>query len=307
MSGVIKMLNIRHYTLISKIGMGAFGITYKAIDNNTHEKVAIKIINVNKVINKQYLIDEVNVLKAISSITGEDSCDPTISCYYENFIENWRGSENMFIVMEYIEGITLRDYINNRLKLNQIINKNVLWSIFYGLAKGLSHIHNKGIAHRDIKPENIMITNDGNIKFIDFGLSCVSKCFEVNCLNICGDGIVGSVPYVAPELFYNTPTHYGNGFSKLEKAKRSDMWAIGLVMFELANIIERFPFPSSNDPQQQIYYMLNYTFKNSNYKYDPNINIIVDSLIQDDPLLRITSKELLVHVSNMIISSNLFN
>lgn len=305
------MLNIRHYTLLSKIGMGSFGTTYKAIDNNTHEKVAIKVININKLTayeskNKQYLIDEVNVLKTISSIQGEDNCDPTISCYYENFIAQWRGAENMFIVMEYIEGMTLRDYINKRLELKQIINKNVLWSIFYGLAKGLSHIHNKGIAHRDIKPENIMITNDGNIKFIDFGLSCVSKCFEENCLNICSDKIVGSVPYIAPELFNNSTKYNENGLKRLESAKRADMWAIGLVMYELANIIERFPFPSSDDIPQQIYYMLNYPTKDSNYKYDPNINIIVNNLIQNDPMLRITSKELLVHISNMIISTNLF-
>lgn len=296
------MLNIKQYSLISKIGEGSFGSTYKAIDNSRHQKVAIKIINVNKVPNIQYLLDEVNVLKAISSL---DNCDPAISCYYESFLEKWKGSNNMFIVMEYIEGVTLRSYIDQLSVSNRQIDEKLLWSIFYGLAKALFYIHNQGIAHRDIKPENIMITPDANIKFIDFGLSCVSKCFEIGCLNICNGNIVGSIPYIAPEFVENN-LWVGDEVSRLEAAKRGDMWGLGLVMFELANIKDKFPFPISYDQYQQLYLMMISSPNKSQYKKDPNINLIVDSLIQKDPMSRITSQELLIHVSNMIISASLF-
>jgi len=297
------MLVIRDYTLIKKIGQGSFGETYKAFDMNKGENVAVKIVDVKKVSNVQSLLDEINILKAISS---QDNCDPAISCYYDSFRDIWMGAERMFIIMEYIEGMTLRDYIS----MQSIIGKKLLWSIFYGLSKGLNYIHSHGIAHRDIKPENIMITPDGNIKYIDFGVSCVSKCIELNCLNICKGTAAGTIPYIAPEFIkaaYNKETYDQVGISKLEAAKRGDMWAMGLVMFELANIKETFPFPVDPNMRKQLDIMMTYPLQHSNYDQDDNINNIVDSLVQENPASRLTSEELLIHVSNMIITTNLFN
>jgi eukaryotic-like serine/threonine-protein kinase len=270
------------YDIIQEIGRGSFGVTYSAYDNLNNRYVAIKIINKSKVSNSQRLYDEIDVLKYLSS----GDCNRFISQYYDSYSDE----EQVFIIMEYIDGVTLSKYVSG-LK----IHINVLFSIYYELAKGLECIHSQGVAHRDIKLENILILPNGYIKYIDFGLSCLEDCIIEGCANICGTraGQFGTPLYFPPEWkIYKIPN-----ITRIQLAQKGDVWALGIIMYELANN-KKYPGP------------VRYFKYNS--KYGSNYgNSIVDNLIiyvlNPDPHTRPTASQLCTEISNIIHENNLIS
>ena len=186
------------YKKIKQIGKGAFGTVYKAFEIRTGNIVAIKKISINKKKNKNEVLKEVELLKQIKH--------PNIVNYYNYY----KDEDDIYIVMEYLEGGTLKNYIASQ---NNQINENDARIIIKQLLQALSYLHYTcDICHRDIKPENVMLIEENNlnlIKLVDFGLS--SDFFEAqNVLDNCGTLI-----YMAPEQI-----------SKKTYSKGVDIWSV---------------------------------------------------------------------------------
>ncbi|MBR3811031.1 MAG: Stk1 family PASTA domain-containing Ser/Thr kinase [Agathobacter sp.] len=204
------MFLVDRYEIVSKIGAGGMSDVYKAKDHILGRMVAIKVL-------KQEFSEDINFVTKFrteaQSAAGLEH--PNIVNIYDV------GSENgmHFIVMEYIEGITLKTYVE---KKGQLSFKEAT-SIAIQVARGIESAHNKAITHRDIKPQNIMISTDGKVKVTDFG---IAKAISSNTIS---SDAMGSVHYASPE-------QTRNGFID----GRSDIYSLGIVMYEM--VTGRVPF-----------------------------------------------------------------
>jgi serine/threonine protein kinase len=271
-----------NYELIKELGRGSFGITYLAIDSNG-TKYAIKTINFRKNISKKELDFEVETLKTLSQNNNK-----YVVKYYESFLTKVNNNDNFCIVMEYIDGSSLGDFIKQNTNNNNtvLLDKNYIKNIFNQLIQGLKYIHSMNYAHRDIKPENIMITKNGDIKYIDYGLACLQKCKMQVCTDTCNN--YGGTPlYEPPELFLNLY----NG--KIDMAKAWDVWSLTLTMFNLCNGISNFPYVYPNNIQQLKINIIKAPYIKSNYQLDDGqINQFLDSIIVNDWKHRPTIEQL---------------
>jgi serine/threonine-protein kinase len=198
------------YKILNKIGAGGMSDVYKAVDTLIERDVAIKIL-------KQEYSEDVNFLTKFHTEAKAAGVlqNPNIVNVYDV------GSENKlhYIVMEYVEGITLKTYIE---KCERISVKESL-AIAIQVANGIRAAHNKGIIHRDIKPQNIMVSIDGKAKVTDFGIA------RATTSNTISSDVMGSVHYTSPE-------QARNGFVDA----KSDIYSFGIVMYEM--VTGRVPF-----------------------------------------------------------------
>ena len=216
---------ILHYKIIEKLGEGGMGVVYLAEDSKLKRKVAIKFlphnISANNEERKRFEIEA----QAAAALNH-----PNIATIYA--IEE--SGENTFIVMEFIDGIELK----GKIKSGPITTEETV-NITLQIAEGLSAAHKKGIVHRDIKSQNIMITNDGIVKIMDFGLAKVGKDSQLTKLG----STVGTIAYMSPEQTQGK-----------EIDNRTDIWSFGVVLYEL--ITGEMPFKGEYD-QAVIYSILN--------------------------------------------------
>ena len=204
------MFLVDRYEILNPVGKGGMADVYKAKDHILGRVVAVKVL-------KSELSEDINFVTKFRSEAQSAAAleHPNIVNIYDV------GSENglHFIVMEYVEGITLKTYIE---KKGQLVFKEAT-SIAIQVARGIEAAHNKNIIHRDIKPQNIMISTDGKVKVMDFGIArAVSS-------NTISSEAMGSVHYAAPE-------QARNGFIDV----RSDIYSLGIVMYEM--VTGRVPF-----------------------------------------------------------------
>jgi len=206
----IGMFLVDRYEILGKIGAGGMADVYKVKDHILGRVVAVKVL-------KPEYSEDVNFVTKFrteaQSAAGLEH--PNIVNIYDV------GSENglHFIVMEHVEGITLKTYIE---KKGQLSFKEAA-SIAIQVARGIEAAHNKEIIHRDIKPQNIIISTEGKVKVTDFGIARAS-----NSNTISAD-VMGSVHYASPE-------QARNGFVD----GRSDLYSLGIVMYEM--VTGRVPF-----------------------------------------------------------------
>ena len=209
------MFIAERYEIIGKIGAGGMSDVYKAKDHVLGRFVAIKVL-------KQEFSEDVNFVTKFrteaQSAAGLEH--PNIVNIYDV------GSENgmHYIVMEYVDGITLKTYIEKKGKLTY---KEAV-SIAIQVGRGIEAAHNKNIVHRDIKPQNIIVSKNGNIKVTDFG---IAKAASSNTLT---SGAMGSVHYISPE-------QARGGYSD----ERSDIYSLGITMYEM--VTGRVPFEGDNN------------------------------------------------------------
>lgn len=198
------------YEILSKVGVGGMSDVYKAKDHILSRFVAIKVLK------QEFSEDSSFVTKFRAEAQSAAGLEhPNIVNIYDV------GSENglYYIVMEYVEGITLKTYIE---KKGQLSFKESA-SIAIQVARGIEAAHNKNIIHRDIKPQNIIISTDGKVKVTDFGIA------KATSSNTISSDVMGSVHYASPE-------QARNGFVD----GRSDIYSLGIVMFEM--VTGRVPF-----------------------------------------------------------------
>ena len=198
------------YEIVERVGTGGMSDVYKAMDHTLGRHVAIKVL-------KDEFSQDVNFVTKFrteaSSAAGLEH--PNIVNIYDV------GSQSDFhyIVMELIEGITLKTYIE---KKGQLTFKEAA-SIAIQVGRGIEAAHNKGIIHRDIKPQNIIISTEGKVKVTDFGIA------KAATSNTISSDVMGSVHYSSPE-------QARNGFVD----GKSDIYSLGIVMYEM--ITGRVPF-----------------------------------------------------------------
>ena len=206
----VGMFLADRYEILGKVGAGGMSDVYKAKDHILSRIVAIKVLK------SEFSEDRTFVTKFRTEAQSAAVLEhPNIVNIYDV------GSEDglYYIVMEYVEGITLKTYIE---KKGQLSFKESA-SIAIQVARGIEAAHGKNIIHRDIKPQNIMISTDGKVKVTDFG---IAKAASSNTIS---SDVMGSVHYASPE-------QARNGFIDA----RSDVYSLGIVMYEM--ITGRVPF-----------------------------------------------------------------
>ena len=191
------------YEIIAKIGTGGMADVYKAIDQKLNRYVAIKILK------QEFREDETFV----SKFRSEAQAAAALS--HPNVVNVYDVEEDLgvyFIVMELVEGITLKEYIQ---KKGRLTPKEVI-SIAVQVCSGIEMAHNLNIVHRDIKPQNIMISKEGKVKVTDFGIA------KATSSNTISTNAMGSVHYTSPE-------QARGGFSDA----KSDIYSLGISMYEM--------------------------------------------------------------------------
>ena len=233
------------YEILSKVGAGGMSDVYKAKDHILSRFVAIKVLK------QEFSEDSSFVTKFRAEAQSAAGLEhPNIVNIYDV------GSENgmYYIVMEYVEGITLKTYIE---KKGQLSFKESA-SIAIQVARGIESAHNKNIIHRDIKPQNIIISTEGKVKVTDFGIA------KATSSNTISSDVMGSVHYASPE-------QARNGFVD----GRSDIYSLGIVMFEM--VTGRVPFDGETTVAVALQHLQEEIARPS--KYAPDLPISFEKII----------------------------
>lgn len=279
-----KPYGLQRYKLGHELGHGSFGVTYIADDIYMRQVVAVKVINIAKFTRRfnsnsiPSINDEIATLKMLTLGIEGDPHNKENTKYIVNYVDDFEdlhhGQPCIFIVSEYISGNDLFHILDHNQKNKMNIGYNNICGLFLQLILGLKYIHSMGLAHRDIKPENIMLTNDGNIKYIDFGLSCMKKCpTNAPCNNIC-EGKPGSLHYAPPEYATSSYT------ASLELSQAHDIWSLGILMYVLAN--GKFPYRNHWDFNNLFSYIRIAPEWGSSYQVDladNRINNFINSIL----------------------------
>ena len=204
-----KMLDNR-YELLEVIGSGGMAVVYKAKCHRLNRLVAVKVL-------KSDLAEDADFRRRF-----RDESQAVAMLSHPNIVSVYDVSrgETEYIVMELIEGITLKQYMEKRGQLNWREALHFVTQIM----RGLRHAHSRGIVHRDIKPQNIMVLRDGSVKVADFGIACLSNSGQTLMQEA-----LGSVHYISPEQAKGDCID-----------ARSDIYSAGVVLYEL--LTNRLPF-----------------------------------------------------------------
>lgn len=200
------------YELIDVVGVGGMAVVYRARDTILGRYVAIKIL-------KEEFAKDPDIRKrfAIESRAVAKLSHHNIVSVYD--VGNEDGTD--YIVMELIEGVTLKEYLQQKGRLS--------WqeSIFFAeqISSALVHAHSRGIIHQDIKPQNVIILRDGTAKLTDFGIASFATTQETRVVQ----EAIGSVHYISPEQAKGSKIDY-----------RTDIYSLGVVMYEM--LTGRLPF-----------------------------------------------------------------
>ena len=212
-----------YYEMLDDLGEGIFGSVKLGVEKKTKERVAIKIIKKKKAkpSDMELVRTEIDIMKL---------------CHHPNVVhllDHFENADYIFIVMEYIRGGRLTDYMKEK-KFH--FSEKRAAEIIYEIALGVKYLHKYGIIHRDLKPDNIMLTesNDkGHIKIMDFGLSKILGKKEKT-----SDGF-GTLTFVSPEVLIRKPYN-----------KEIDIWSIGVILYLILS--GDLPFDDEEDDEQKI-------------------------------------------------------
>ncbi len=215
------------YEMLDEIGEGKFGLVKLGIHFKTKERVAIKIINKEsmEISDLELVKNEIDIMKL---------------CRHPNVVrllDHFENSEYIFLVMEYLSGGDLGNYLQKRkFKFSETQAADIMFQI----ANGLNYLHSYGVLHRDLKPDNIMISYEGEkpiIKIMDFGLSKIMTPQEK-----VSDGF-GTLSFVAPEVLVRQPYN-----------KQIDIWSMGIILYYM--LTGALPFDDDDDNEEKIAKMI---------------------------------------------------
>ena len=201
------------YSIESLVGVGGMANVYRGTDVKTGNQIAVKVLKDEFLDNEELVRRFKNESKAISILSH-----PNIVKVYDVSVTD----KLQYIVMEYVDGITLKEYLKQR-------GGALTWKETVHFAtqvlSALQHAHSKGIIHRDVKPQNIMLLADGSIKMMDFGIARFSRAQSQTV----SDKAIGSVHYISPEQAKGDKTD-----------ARTDIYSVGVMLYEMLS--GRLPF-----------------------------------------------------------------
>ncbi|MBN80503.1 MAG: hypothetical protein CMJ70_10220 [Planctomycetaceae bacterium] len=247
------------YKLVEELGTGGMGTVYRARDTTLQRDVAIKVLNDDSTNDPASLERFKREAKAVAGLSH-----PNVISLFD-FTE----AEGVhYAVMEFARGNTLDDHL-----ANGPISRNDAVELATGMARGLAAAHRAGIVHRDIKPSNVFLTEDNDVKLLDFGLATSRQSLELSDETMSAvdlqtkvGTIMGTVGYMSPEQVRGAPSD-----------KRSDIFSFGAVLYEMLTGQRAFKRNSTIETMSAI---LN----------DRVPEITLDALPSDDPLLSVTQK-----------------
>ncbi|MDQ3819680.1 MAG: serine/threonine protein kinase, partial [Acidobacteriota bacterium] len=272
--------NLAQYEIRSKIGEGGMGEVYLARDTKLERTVALKVLSPEVAHDNRQMGRFVLEAKAASALSH-----PNVAHIYE--IDEAEGVT--FIAMEYVEGKSLDQIIKGQpLATSEIVN------VATQIADALDEAHSKKIVHRDIKPSNVVITPRGRVKVLDFGLAKVEDAWEPSSeiatqVKTNPGVIMGTVPYMSPEQAKGK-----------EVDSRTDIWSLGVVMYQMAT--GRLPFrsPSANEIIDQINRAQPKSISQYNDEAPPELERIIRKCLEKERSRRYqTAGDLLVDLRNL--------
>ncbi len=261
MRGIIKKLycrGFREYKILSKISDGGMSKVYRAVSRVTTETFALKILfpaYASQRISYERLFQE-------KQVEGEIAA----SLVHPNVVRTHgfgKTRAGCYFVMEYVDGPTLKYAIHR----NPRMLKGRKLEIISQAAKSLQYIHSKGVIHRDVSSKNMLVTGDGKLKLIDFGLA-IAKAASNNFLG----GRSGTPSYMAPEQI-----------RAMQNDEKTDIYSFGIVMYEVLS--GRMPFPGG-DNYSKMHHNLNYhavDLKDAVPGIDPRLSKIVSTCMRKKP------------------------
>lgn len=212
------------YTFYEEIGRGGMGIVYRAVHNDTREEIAIKVLH------QELVHDNKQVQRFEREARSQGKIEhPNVI----RFISVYKHNESLGIVMELLKGCSLKQYV----KHHGALSTAETYTVADGLIQGLKSAHDQGITHRDLKPSNIFICDDGCPKIMDFGLA--KSNVVQDDITDSGNNPIGSYYFMAPEQVLGQ-----------ELDARSDLYAIGVILFKLAT--GHLPFTTSGGGEFEI-------------------------------------------------------
>ena len=252
MSELIGEIIDGRYQLTRVVGSGGMATIYAAIDLRLDRQVAVKVMHSHLAQDEQFVSRFIREAKAAASLSH-----PNIVAVLD---QGWNqgGTPCVFIVMELIEGATLRDYI---IEQGALSTERAL-SIITPVASALAAAHKLGIVHRDIKPENILVSKEGRIKIADFGLA--RGALLGNTMTAESSVILGSVSYLSPEQVQRGVAD-----------ARSDIYSLGIVLFEI--LTGQKPYQGEDPVQVAIKHVNERVPAPSTIK--PGLSIEIDQLV----------------------------
>ncbi len=208
---------IQNYEIRAHLGEGGMGTVYRATDNVLGREVALKMLHAPLLQQSQFLDRFKKEARLLAQLLH-----PNIAVIY-NLIEQ---DSNQYMVMEYVEGKNL----DSMLREQRTLSYKWVVPVFLQALEGLRHAHKKGIYHRDIKPSNLILTPDGTVKLMDFGIAMMAGEKRMTQVN----RVVGTIEYMAPELIEGK-----------DPSIASDIYATGITMYEL--LTGKLPFEGNTD------------------------------------------------------------
>jgi serine/threonine protein kinase/lipopolysaccharide biosynthesis regulator YciM len=241
------MLIGNRYKIIKKLGQGGMGEVYQAKDTTLDRIVAIKVVYSSLLKKQEFLQRFLREAKITASLDHHN-----IVKVFDLLIDN----NNYYLIMEFIDGTSLRNYLENRNEIN-ILNE---LDLFLQILDGVEYAHNKNIVHRDLKPENIMLTKDRIIKITDFGLA-----FALGSHSLTNPGVLmGTLGYLSPEQAQGIDVDF-----------LTDIYSLGVILYEL--LTNNLPIIDTN--AAAMIYKILHEKPIPPSKYNPNIDKELENII----------------------------
>ena len=281
------MSSLKKYKKIKYLGKGSYGAAILVeLRSNSSQKFVIKEIVIGHL-----KMSEQNAAKMEAEVLHQMS-HSNITMYVESFVE----SSKLYIVMEHADGGDLTAAIAKRRKNAQRWPEDEVMRIFVQLCLALKHVHEANILHRDLKCQNVFLTTKGIVKLGDFGIAKVLDASEDQARTQ-----IGTPYYLSPEICESKP--YG---------RKSDVWSLGVILFELLTL--EMPFQASSLPAlvhricstEPSYDKIKASGNGLVERYSDNMLLLVKSMLNKDPELRPTVKQLVkvdivrIHISRLL-------